>query len=135
MWYVLSIYQTKRMFYKVQCRDGETTACGMDMIHNIASHELWPHFFFHFIRQHRVMCWMHGCQKFLKSPLDLQYFVVFLYTASLCFLFSCSLFPFAESEKWNHKNASISARLNVGGVSRRWATLLLKYKLLCKKRM
>lgn len=30
--------------------------------------------FLHFIRQHSVMCWMHGCQKFLKSPVDLQYF-------------------------------------------------------------
>lgn len=62
------------MFYKVQSRDGETMTCGMDMAHNIASHELWPHFFFHLIRQHSVMCSMHGCQKFLKSTLDLQYF-------------------------------------------------------------
>lgn len=50
------MYQTKHMFYNVQARDGETMACGVDMTHNIASYEPWPHNFFHIIRQHSVMC-------------------------------------------------------------------------------
>lgn len=89
-------------------------------------------FFFHFIRQHSVMCWMHSCQELFEKS---TWSSVFLYRASLCFLFSCSLLCEEVSNNYNCKNASVSAKLNVEGVSRRWGALLLKYELLCKKRM
>lgn len=130
MWCVLSI--RLNTFYNAQSRHGEPMVCGMDMACNIASHDLWPLFFLHFIRQHSVMCWMHSCQELFEKS---TWSSVFLYRASLCFLFSCSLLCEEVSNNYNCKNASVSAKLNVEGVSRRWGALLLKYELLCKKRM
>lgn len=117
-WCAQSIYKTKNTLYNVQARDGETMASGMDMTHNIASYEPWPHNFFHIIRQHGVLWGMRGCQKFLKSLLDPQYF----FTGPLC------IFCLPLCLKWTIiKNASVSTKLNVESLSRRRGALLPKY--------